>query len=50
MKESRYTELQNMSILKKAESGVSVSGLYRKVTLLGKRTKLDNNVMTLTYL
>ena len=50
MKESHYTEIQLMSILKKAESGVSVSGLYRKVTLLGKRIEQDNNFMSLTYL
>lgn len=50
MKESRYTEIQIMSILKKAESGVSVSGLCRKITILGKRIEQDNNFMSLTYL
>lgn len=50
MKETRYTEIQIMLILKKAESGVSVSGLCRKVTVLGKRIIQDNNSMRLTYL
>jgi len=50
MKESLYTENQIMSILKKAESGVVVSGLCRKVSILGKRIEQDHNFMSLTYL
>ena len=50
MKESRYTEIQIMSNLKKAESGISVSGLCLKVTVLGKRIEQDNNLMSLAYL
>jgi hypothetical protein len=50
MIESCHTEIWIMSILTKAESGGSVSGLCRTATLLGKLIEQDNNCMSLTYL
>lgn len=47
-KESSDTETQIKSILKKAEPGVSVSGLRRKIPLLGK--PIEQDIMSLTSL